>query len=359
MNRAYNFSAGPATLPESVLAEAQEHLLDFHGCGFSIMEASHRGKEYDAVHQEALDNLRELLALGDEHRVVFATGGATGQFTAIPLNLLPPGAVADYSLDGAWARKAVKAAKEVGQVHIAADFSQDRPLRCGTPADLEPSDGAAYLHITSNETIEGVRWTEFPDGDAPLVADMSSDILSRRIDGGRFGLIYAGAQKNLGPSGVTVVAIREDLLERAPDTVPTFQRYKSHAEANSLLNTPPCFSIYILALVTRWIKSQGGVDAMETINERKAAKLYAALDASEFWRPSADPAFRSTMNVTFRLADEALEPTFIAEAAERRLVGLKGHRSVGGVRASIYNAFPEAGVDALVEFMRDFEARLG
>ena len=359
MNRVFNFSAGPAVLPESVLAEAQEHLLNYHGCGFSIMEASHRGPQYDAVHQEAIANLGTLLGLSDDYQVLFLTGGATAQFALVPMNLRGAGQSANYSLDGAWAKKAVAEAKITGDTHVAGDFTAAKPLRCGSPADLDCPEGAAYLHITSNETIEGVQWKEWPETDAPLVADMSSEILSREIDVSKFGFIYAGAQKNLGPSGVTIGIIRKDLLDRAPDTVPSILRYKTHADANSLKNTPPTFSIYMVCLVTRWLLAEGGVAAMQTRNERKAGKLYDTLDGSAFWSPSADKAFRSPMNVTFRIANQDLEPVFLEEAAAEGMVAMKGHRSVGGIRASIYNAFPEAGVDALVSFMNAFEAKHG
>ena len=359
MNRKYNFSAGPATLPLPVLEEAREQLVDYQGAGFSIMEASHRGPQYDEVHQEAIANLRELMSLDDAHEILFMTGGATAQFALIPMNLLSAGQVADYSLDGAWAKKAVAAAEIVGKVNVAADVRAEKPLRLADPTSLQFSDGAAYLHVTSNETIEGIQWKEFPECDAPLISDMSSDILSRQIDFNRFGLIYAGAQKNLGPSGVTLVIIRKDLLERCPDTIAPILRYSTHAAANSLSNTPPTFSIYMLCLVTRWLKSQGGLAAMEAVNNRKAARLYAIIDESDFWTGTAAKEFRSPMNVTFRCANYDLEPAFLDVAAKAGLVALKGHRSVGGIRASIYNAFPETGVDALVECMREFERTNG
>ena len=358
MARVYNFSAGPATLPLEVLEEAQSQFVDYRGTGMSLIEASHRGKAYSAVHEEAVANVRELLGLDDDHAVLFLQGGATGQFAMVPMNLLGAGATADYANSGAWASKAIKEARRVGSVHVAADCAKAMPTRVPEAGELALTPGAAYLHITSNETISGARWTTFPTPEAPLVADMSSDILSRTFDANAFGLIYAGAQKNLGPAGVTLVVIRKDLADRAPDTVPQILTYKAHMEADSLLNTPPCFAVYMVMLVTRWIKKTGQ-EALYRQNVDKAARLYAAIDASDFYRGTAAPACRSDMNVTFRLPDEAREARFIEEAEKAGLKGLKGHRSVGGVRASIYNAFPPEGVDALVDFMRDFERKNG
>lgn len=359
MKRIYNFSAGPAILPLETLQEAQADFVDYQGSGMSIMEMSHRGKHYDAVHQEALANFRELLAVPDTHEILFMQGGATSQFSFVPMNLLLPGQTADYINSGAWAKKAIAEAKVLGSVNVAADFGKEIPTRQAYGDELKLTPGAAYLHCTSNETISGAQIKEFPESEAPLVSDMSSDILSRPLDISKFGLIYAGAQKNLGPSGVTLVILRKDLAERAPDTVPEMFKYRTHMENQSLYNTPPTFAVYMLCLVTRWLKRQGGVAAMEAVNNRKAAKLYEAIDSTEFYRGTALPAFRSTMNVTFRLPTEALEAEFIQEAKALEMDGLKGHRSVGGIRASIYNAFPEAGVDALVSFMKDFEAKHG
>lgn len=359
MSRAYNFSAGPAVLPEEALTEAQEQLLDFHGCGFSIMEASHRGKEYSAVHEEAIANITELLGLSDDYAVLFMTGGASAQFALAPMNLLGKGRTADYTNSGSWAAKAIKEAKIVGHVNVAADTSKATPARMPRPEELQLTDGAAYLHITSNETIGGIQWKTFPQADAPIVADMSSDMLSRPVDTASFGLIYAGAQKNLGPAGVTLVIIRKDLAERVSDEVPVIFRYKTHLEKNSLYNTPPCFSIYMLMLVTRWLKEQGGLANVEQRNAARAKKIYDVIDGTDFYRGTAAAEDRSVMNVTFRLPSEELEAQFIAEAAEQHMKGLKGHRSVGGIRASIYNAFPDAGIDALAAFMHDFESRNG
>ncbi len=359
MNRIYNFSAGPSTLPLEVLQEAQENLVDYQGAGLSIMEDSHRGKPYDAIHQEAIENIRELLALSDDYAVLFLTGGATGQFAMLPMNFLPEGKVADYTNSGAWASKAIKEAQRIGQVNVIANCGKDIPTRVPALADLAYSEDAAYVHITSNETISGAQWQEFPVTEAPLVADMSSDILSCPLDINQFGLIYAGAQKNLGPAGVTLVIIRKDWAERALDSIPAFYRYQTHIEGNSLYNTPPCFPIYILMLVTRWLKKQGGLQAIADINRRKAALLYGAIDASSFYKGTALPEYRSLMNVTFRLPNEELEQAFVKSAKEHDMAGLKGHRSVGGIRASIYNAMPEAGVEALVAFMKEFETQNG
>ncbi len=359
MKRVYNFGAGPAVLPESVLQEAQNELLDYRGSGMSIMEMSHRSKEYDAVHEEAIANIREIMGLSSDYAVLFLTGGASGQFAMVPMNLVGDGQFADYTNSGSWAAKAIKEAGTIARVNIAADCGKELPARVPDESDLKLTKGAAYLHITTNETISGAQWKIFPSSEAPLVADMSSDILSRPVDADRFGLIYAGAQKNLGPAGVTLVVINKDLAERVSDSVPIMFRYKTHIENNSLYNTPPCFSIYMLMLVTRWIKSNGGLTSMAEINERKARKLYDAIDAGEYFTGTAAREYRSNMNVTFRLPSEELESRFIAEASDRGMKGLKGHRSVGGIRASIYNAFPEEGVDALVAFMKEFERENG
>jgi phosphoserine aminotransferase len=359
MARVYNFNPGPAVLPLEVLQEAQAELVDFKGSGMSVMEASHRGKEYEAVHNEAAANLKRILGLGDDHAVLFLQGGASGQFAMVPMNLLGEGQVADYTNSGSWGSKAIKEAKILGKVNVIADTSKDMPTRVPDPASLRLSPGAAYVHITSNETISGAQWKTFPQTEAPLVADMSSDILSRPFDAKRFGLIYAGAQKNLGPAGVTVVAIRKDLAERASEKVPIIFRYKTHLEENSLYNTPPCFAVYIVALVTRWVMAKGGLEGMGRVNAEKAARIYAAIDRSGFYRGTAARECRSDMNITFRLPTEDLEQAFVKEASGLGLKGLKGHRSVGGIRASVYNAFPAEGVDALVTFMKDFEKKNG
>lgn len=360
MARVFNFSAGPAILPEAVLREAQADLVDYKGSGMSIMEMSHRGKEYEAVHNEAIANLKRLMGLGDDHSILFQTGGASAQFALVPMNLLGPGQTADYINAGSWGAKAVKEAKNVGTVNVAADTSKEKPSRMPKASELKLTPGAAYLHLTTNETIEGTQLKTIPQVDAPIVADMSSDILSRPLDFAKFGLIYAGAQKNIGPAGVTLVAIRKDLVERGSDKIPSIFRYKTHVADNSLHNTPPCFAIYIVALITRWIDAQGGLAALAKINAGKAALLYAAIDGSGgYYRGTAAKEDRSDMNVTYRLPSEALEEKFVKEASAHGLKGLKGHRSVGGIRASIYNAFPRAGVEALVAFMHEFQAKNG
>lgn len=359
MNRIHNFSAGPAILPTEVLQEAQAELLNYQGSGMSIMEMSHRGKHYDAVHQEALANFRELLSVPDDYGILLMQGGATSQFSLVPMNLRSEGQVADYINSGSWSKKAIKEAKILGNVNVAADCGSEIPTRQARQEELKLSDNAAYLHCCSNETISGAQIKQFPKSNAPLVADMSSDILSRRLTISDFGLIYAGAQKNLGPAGVTLVIVRKDLAAGVSESVPEMFRYQTHLENDSLYNTPPTFGVYLLCLVTRWLKAKGGVDAMEALNDRKANKLYTAIDGSEFYTGTAVPEFRSTMNVTFRLPTEELEKQFIAEAGKKDMDGLKGHRSVGGIRASIYNAFPEEGVDALVAFMKEFEQTNG
>ncbi len=358
MSRKFNFSAGPAILPEPVLEQVRDELLDYAGSGASIIEQSHRGKPYGPVHEEAIANLRDLMAIPDDYEVLFLQGGASTQFAMVPMNLLGSGATADYTDSGAWAAKAIKEARGIGNVHVAAVCGKEIPTRVPRQDELDLTPGAAYLHITTNETISGAQWKTLPDTDAPLVADMSSDILSRPMPVERFGLIYAGLQKNLGPAGAALVIVRKDLAERAPDTVPTMFRYATHTAENSLFNTPPVFCIYLLMLVTRWLKSEG----LETVFRRnvdKAAALYAALDASAFYTATARSDCRSGMNVTWRLPTEELEAAFVKTAAEAGFIGLKGHRSVGGIRASIYNAMPVVGVTALIDFMRDFEAQNG
>ena len=359
--RKHNFNAGPSALPLPVLEEMQRTMVDYHGAGLSIMEASHRSTEYDDVHESALSGLRALLDVPETHEVLLLGGGATMQFAMVPMNLMPPGGQADIVLSGSWAQKALADIKKLGTANIVFDGAESGFTTLPEPAGLHPSPGAAYLHITTNETIGGLQWKDFPGtGDVPLVADMSSDILSRRIDVSRFGLIYAGAQKNLGPAGVTVVVIRKDLVDRCPESLPSYLSYRTHAKGNSLYNTPPVFAIYALSLVMNWITSTGGLDAVAKQNVSKSATLYRVIDSSpEFYRCPVDQRYRSDMNVVFRLPSEELEKRFIAEAGEQNMVGLKGHRSVGGIRASIYNAVPPESVEALSEFMRDFMARNG
>ena len=358
--RIFNFSAGPAVMPLPVLEEAQRDLVSLPGVGMSVMEISHRSKTFEDILNTAIADMRSLANIPANYRILMLQGGATLQFSMVPMNLLGAGATADYVDTGSWADKAIKEAKKVGTVNVAGSTKADGYTRIPAQSELKLTPGGAYVHITTNNTIEGTEWKTLPQvGDAPLVADASSDIFHGPMDVGRFGLIYAGAQKNLGPSGVTLVVVREDLLARSLDTLPTFLNYKIHAENNSLYNTPPTFGIYILGLTMKWLKSQGGLPGIKQINERKAGKLYAEIDRTGFYRGTAQKDSRSLMNVTFRLANEELEKTFEKEATAAGLDGLKGHRAVGGMRASIYNAFPEAGVDTLVEFMREFERKKG
>ncbi len=358
MARIYNFNAGPAALPLEVLQEAQSEFLDFKGSGMSILESSHRGKEYDAIHSEAVANYKKLLNCSDDYAVLFIAGGASLQFAMAPLNLLGAGQTADYINSGAWAGKAIKEAKLIGQVNVAADCGKEIPTRVPSEGELKLTPGAAYVHLTSNETIAGAQWKTFPKTEAPLVADMSSDMLSRPFDVSQFGLIYAGAQKNLGPSGLALVVIRKDLAERAPAKMSTILKYKTFIEENSLYNTPPSFSIYLMMLVSRWLLKQG-LPAVYKRNIEKAAKIYSVIDAGGFYKGTAVRECRSDMNITFRLPSEALEEQFVKQASGLGMKGIKGHRSVGGVRASVYNAFPMEGVDALAAFMKEFERKQG
>ena len=360
MNRIFNFSAGPAVLPLPVLEEAQRDLIALPGVGMSILEISHRSKAFDEVIQGAEADLRALAGIPDDYAVLFLQGGASLQFSMVPMNLLPQGGTADYIVTGVWSQKAVKEAKKVGAVNIAATTEADNFTHVPGAADLTLTPNAAYVHVTSNNTIYGTQWKTLPDtGSAPLVNDASSDIFSRPIDVAKHGVIYAGAQKNLGPSGLTLVIIRKDLLERSQSSLTTMLNYKVQAENQSLYNTPPVFGVYVLRLVLKWLIANGGLEAMGKKNDRKAQLLYAEIDRSGFYRGHARPDSRSTMNVTFRLPSEDLEKQFVKESTAAGLDGLKGHRSVGGLRASIYNAFPEEGVAALVEFMREFERKNG
>ena len=358
MTRIFNFNAGPATLPVEVLEQAQNELLDYKGTGMSVLESSHRGKEYDAIHQEAIDNYRKLLNCSDDYAILFIAGGASLQFAMVPINLLGKEQTSDYAVSGAWAKKAIKEAQLIGNVNVAADCAAEIPTRVPSNCELNLTPDAAYVHITSNETISGAQWKNFPQTDAPLVADMSSDILSRPFDINQFGLVYAGAQKNLGPSGIALVVIRKDLAERASDTIPAMLKYKTFIEKNSLFNTPPTFSIYIMMLISRWIMKVG-LSELHKRNVEKASKIYHMIDNSGFYKGVAVPECRSDMNITFRLSNEALEKQFVEEAAKHGLKGLKGHRSVGGLRASIYNAFPIKGIEALISFMKEFEKKNG
>ena len=359
-DRVYNFSSGPAVMPVPVLEQIQHDLVSLPGVGMSILEVSHRSKVFEGVIAKAEADLRALANIPSGYKVLFLQGGASLQFSMVPMNLLLQGTTADYIITGSWTEKAAKEAKKVGSVHIAASSVADNFSRIPKASELQLTSGAAYVHITSNNTIEGTEWHSLPDvGNAPLISDASSDILSRPIDVTAYGLIYAGAQKNLGPSGTTVVIVREDLLARSAKTLHTMLNYAVHAENGSLYNTPPCFAIYGVGLVLQWLKAQGGLAAVAQVNERKAGKLYAEIDRTGFYRGTAAKEDRSLMNVTFRLGSEELEKQFIKESTAAGLDGLKGHRAVGGMRASIYNAFPEAGIDTLVDFMREFERRQG
>ena len=360
MNRIFNFSAGPAVLPVPVLEEAQRNLVELPGVGMSVLEISHRSKTFEDILATTEADLRALGKVPANYKVLFLQGGASMQFSMVPLNLLTAGATADYLVTGGWSQKAVKEAQRVGTVNIAASTESENFARIPRQDEIRLTAGAAYVHMTTNNTLFGTEWSAEPVvGDAPLVADTSSDMFSRPIDVSKYGLIYAGAQKNLGPSGVTLVIIREDLLARSQKSLHTMFNYAVHAENGSMYNTPPCFGIYLMGLVMKWGLSQGGLDAIGATNARKAAKLYAEIDRSGFYRGTADQASRSRMNLTFRLPSEDLEKVFVKESTAAGLDGLKGHRSVGGMRASIYNAFPEAGVDALIAFMQEFEKKNG
>ena len=359
-HRVFNFSAGPAVLPVPVLEEAQRDLVALPGVGMSILEISHRSKTFEAILAKTEQDLRALGKVPSNYKVLFLQGGASLQFSMVPLNLLTAGATADYLVTGGWAQKAVKEAQRVGKVNIAASTESENFNRIPRQDEIKLTPGAAYVHMTTNNTLFGTEWTKEPSvGDTPLVADTSSDMFSRPIDVSKYGLVYAGAQKNLGPSGVTLVIIREDLLARSQKSLHTMLNYSVHAENGSMYNTPPCFGIYLMGLVMKWALSQGGLDAIGKHNERKAQKLYAEIDRSGFYKGTAEKNSRSRMNITFRLPSEELEAKFVKETTAAGLDGLKGHRSVGGMRASIYNAFPEDGVDALVSFMQEFEKKNG
>jgi len=360
MSRVFNFSAGPAALPEEVLKQAADEMLDWHGSGQSVMEMSHRGKEYMAIHAQAEADLRELLAIPANYKVLFLQGGATLQFEMIPANLLRGKASADYVNTGEWSKKAIKAAKLFGQVNVVAS-AEDKNFTYVPPQSAwKLNKDAAYLHICSNETIGGVEFHWLPEtGDVPLVADMSSNILSRPVDVSKFGLIYAGSQKNIGPAGLTIVIIRDDLIGQGVPTPPTMLDYKTHAEADSMYNTPPTYGIYIAGLVFQLLKRKGGLAAMYKHNQEKAALLYDYLDQSKFFVSPVAKADRSLMNIPFTLKNAELDEEFLKGAKTRGMIQLKGHRSVGGMRASIYNAMPIEGVRTLVDYMKEFEAKHG
>lgn len=357
--RIYNFSPGPATLPYEVLQEASRDVLNFRDKGIGILEISHRSKEFSEVIQEAEADLRELMDIPDDYYVLFLQGGASTQFAMVPMNLLMPDKKGAYLNTGTWAKKAIKEAKTIARVQVA--YSSEESSFDHVPRDdqYDVDEDAEYLYFVSNNTIYGTQFHKFPEKGKMLVSDMSSDILSRRFDIKPFGLIFAGAQKNMGPAGVTVVIVRKDLVNRAPENLPTMFKYKTHAEKGSMFNTPPCFSIYCVGRVLKWLKAKGGVEAIEKINREKAKILYDAIDNSDFYKGHARPDSRSFMNVTFNLPTPELEKKFVEEAEKEGLSGLKGHRSIGGIRASIYNAFPVKGVEELVEFMKEFERKNG
>jgi phosphoserine aminotransferase len=358
--RIHNFNAGPAALPQAVLEEIQENFLDFKGSGMSITEVSHRSVWFDDVINDAIARVKRLLRLDDRYHVLFMQGGASLQFCMMPMNFLSDGRTADYVNTGTWSTKAIKEAEIQGKSIRVVASSEDRNFSY-IPANIQFTPGATFAHITSNNTIKGTQWGSFPDtGGTPMIADMSSDIFSRPFDAGRFGLFYAGAQKNMGPAGVCMVVVRDDMLELVPDHLPTMLKYTTHSAKNSMFNTPPCFAIYTVQLVVKWLEETiGGLAKMAAINQQKADLLYGTIDQSEFYNGTADRDSRSMMNVTFRLPSEALEQQFVAEASKNDLGGLKGHRSVGGCRASIYNPTPLSGVEALVDFMKTFEKQNG
>ena len=360
MSRAYNFCAGPATLPEPVLQQAREEMLDWRGTGMSVMEMSHRSDEFVEIAETAEKDLRELAGVSDDYAVLFMQGGASSQFSTIPLNLLGDKTSADYVNTGIWSKKAIAEASRYGQVNVVASSESSGFASIPDQDSWATSTDAAYLHYTPNETIGGLEFDFVPEsGSVPLVADMSSTMLSRPLDVSKFGLIYAGAQKNIGPSGLVVVIIRKDLLGKALKITPTMMNYQVIADNDSMYNTPATYSWYLAGLVFKWLKEQGGVRAMGEVNRRKASKLYGFIDENDFYANPISPRFRSWMNIPFTLADDALNSAFLKGANERGLLNLKGHRSVGGMRASVYNAMPEAGVDALIDYMTVFAKERG
>ena len=363
MGRAYNFSAGPATLPLEVLQQVQADLVDYKGTGMSVMEMSHRGKEYDQIHNEAIANFKELYGIGDDYEVLFVQGGASLQFSMIPMNFLGAGQTADYAKEGTWSGKALKEAKIVAALRGAnantiCDCAKDIPTRMPRDDEWKFSENPVYTHICTNETISGAQLKKIPEVKGVLIADMSSDILGIDRDFTKFDMFYAGAQKNLGPAGMAVVAIKKELAAKGAENIPTMLQYRTFVDNKSLYNTPPCFSIYVFGEVMKWVKKMGKANLFK-LNDEKAKKIYDVIDSTEFYRGTALPEFRSNMNVTFRLPTEELEARFVADAKALGMSSLKGHRSVGGIRATIYNAFPTAGVDALVAFMKDFEKKNG
>jgi len=360
-HRIHNFSAGPCTLPLEVLEAARDQFVDYDGMGMSLIEMSHRSKPVDLVHNAAIDLVKELLNLPkDDFTVLFLGGGATLQFSMAPYNLLHEGRTADYTHSGAWAKKAIADAKQIGRVNVLWDGKDSDYTTLPDAAGLTASDGAAYLHLTSNETIGGVQWQQFPDLDVPLVADMSSDIMSRPIPAEKFGVIYAGAQKNIGPAGVALVILRNDVLDRCRTDLPLYLNYQQHAEKNAMLNTPPVFQIWMVKLVLEWLKGKGGLAWAHQAAEQRSRIIYDTIARHEgFYSCPVDAHFRSKMNVVWRLPSEELEARFVAEADRQGMSGLKGHRSVGGCRASLYNAMPLEGAQALAQFMDDFAQKHG
>jgi phosphoserine aminotransferase len=360
MSRVFNFSAGPAMLPQAVLEKAQQEILNWQGSGMSVMEMSHRGKEFMSIAAKAEADLRELMGISDDYAVLFLQGGASSQFAMVPLNLLGDKKTADYINTGAWSKKAIAEAKRYCDVNVAASSEDSKFTTVPTQDSWQLNPDAVYVHYTPNETIGGVEFPFVPDtGSVPLVADMSSTILSRPVDVSRYGIIYAGAQKNIGPAGLTVVIVRKDLMGQPLANTPTMFNYQVQADNGSMYNTPPTYSWYLAGLVFDWMKEQGGLAKMAEINKRKAEKLYAAIDDSDFYANPVDPACRSWMNVPFTLVNPELDSVFLEESKEEDLTTLKGHRSVGGMRASIYNAMPEEGVNNLIAFMAEFERRHG
>lgn len=360
MNTIYNFSAGPAVLPKVVLEQAREEMLDWSGSGMSVMEMSHRSKEFLSIAEDAEQNLRSLIGLGDEYQVLFLQGGASTQFSMIPMNLLHSAKVADYVCTGQWSKKAIKEGKKIGTVNVAASSEEGNFSEIPSVDSWNLSADASYVHITSNETIGGVEFHDYPsDLPSPLVADMSSHILSRPLDMSQFGLIYAGAQKNIGPAGLTIVVVRKDLLARVSPEVPSMFSYAVQSDNESMFNTPPTYAIYVSGLVFKWLDQMGGLSVIEQMNIKKSTMIYDQIDRTGFYRSPIDKQYRSRMNVPFRIHDESLEDLFLKDAKDSGLLQLKGHRSVGGIRASIYNAMPLEGVEALLGFMQHFEKKHG
>jgi phosphoserine aminotransferase len=359
--RIWNFNPGPATMPVAVLEKAKNEMLNYAGTGMSVMELSHRSKAYEAIQNDARALLAELLGIPSNYKVLFLQGGASFQFAMIPMNLLPAGKSADYILSGYWAQKAFKEAKTMGTVRVAGTTESVNFNRIPEPNEIQLDADAAYVHVTSNNTIFGTQWKSFPKtGNVPLIGDMSSDILSRKFDVSQFGMVYAGAQKNLGPAGVVVAVVREDLVNAGRADIPAIMKYSTHVENDSLYNTPPTYTIYLVKLVLEWVKGLGGLAAVEKRNEEKGKLLYGTIDGQEgFFKGTADPKSRSLMNVTFRLPSEELEAKFIAEAQAAGFGGLKGHRSVGGIRVSMYNALEPEGIKALTDFMKEFAKKNG